>query len=221
MRTRVTPALIAAVVATLAVLTTASAGNEPSTPAADLGGLPPCSDQQTRPLCPRITAISAEPRTIVWQRIDAAASYRLEVDGNAIRVNAVAPYCTAPLIDAVHVIALDVTVPGDVSELPLELPRLPPPDTWEIKDIRVTITALDANNNVLETDGFALIAEAGCDDASGPRPPSRAPTQLPGAGAPSDDYDHAAKAPIGVAIAVIGVAIIGYALWKQSRASHR
>ncbi len=219
MRTQLSPALIAAIIATFAMLSIASAGDETSTPPTDFAGLPPCDSLKSTPLCPRLDQDDAGRYSITWQEIADASSYRIEADGGALRVNAGDPFCTAPLSDDVYGIGIDIPVPADVSELPLPLPRLPAVDAWFIKDIRVTVTALDANNDVLETDGFALTAEAGCDDASGRRPPSTAATQLPGAGASGGDYDHAAKAPIGIALAIIGAAILAYALWKQSRSS--
>ncbi len=95
-----------------------------------------------------------ERRTITWKDQDSEAAY--QVSGTVIYVD----LSCAP-----------DPIPGEILDFSEELPadttmfQLPPPGQdggLSIKDLDFTIEALDANGEVIEQDGFALIVDGLC-----------------------------------------------------------
>lgn len=161
---------VAGVVAASPALARAARAQEPTpTPVADLG-----LDTDA------VFGLIGPSPLIRWRPLAAAASFRLTGSLYAGRVNRADPFCTPPARADTRTIAVDQTLDGTATELPVGLPAISDGDAWFVSNVQVGLRAFDDQGREIGAQLGGGVAEARC-----ARPPTTAtPAATPPAAAP-------------------------------------
>lgn len=169
----------------------------------------------TRVATPPATAASLDASVddsgnVTWAAVAGAAGYRVHGTLEAMRVNAVNPFCTPPVDSPLTLpVDIDVTLGADATRYPSSLPPVAAGDRWYVFRSSVQVDALAPDGTVLTSAGSSGIGETGCrvDTISAPSTGSAAPDAAWPLGG-------SAIAPVA---ALAGAACVGFGLRMRVR----
>lgn len=128
-------------------------------------------------------------RSIRWQAVSGAASYRVILELQIVRVNAANPGCAAPSQEEVRMLSVDETIPGTSTSFEIPLPSVPAIDTWRVGSFVVDVRALDGSGAQVGGQRRQGVVEGGASICSTPTAAARpivAPSTGTGSAAASD-----------------------------------